>query len=334
MKPFMRLLHVAAIGSATSLTAVAQEVDLALLVDTGVAVASLTAIGDTLFVTSNAATVQARNRLTGSLDTAFGGDGVLGNGPGEHTFTAADHIATDGSRLFVSDSTDDRVYVINPATGALDTSIGGDGIIGNDTGGLNPEPTLANARDVAVIAGRLYIADLGTGIDQYQLDGSGGVTTVLTAGLGPVFMTVGPVGLAAPCNLASPFAGNLLLYASDFNDDLSCIDSAGTVALLLNASSLAMRDHTFGTAQGTNCTTLTSFGDGTVLYSAEANGANELRCTGSNGTSFLSNDPDASGLVGIVRANGGHLYATRSGGTEIYESAQPVPVELVSFDVD
>jgi hypothetical protein len=317
-------------GSAGAL--VAQEVDFALLVDTGTPASGITAIGDTLFVAGDGATVAARSRLTGALDPAFGGDGVLGNGAGEQTFSAAAHLATDGVRLFVSDDTDNLVYAIVPATGALDPAIGGDGIIGNDTGGANPEPTLTNIKGVAVAAGKLFVADFGNNIDQYQLDGLGGTATSLTNSLGPVFIVVGPTGSAGPCNLASTFPGNALLYASDFNDDISCVDSTGTVQLLLNASSLAMRNHVFATPTGANCSTLSTFSDGSVLYSAEANGSNELRCTGSNGTSFLSNDADTSFLFGIVRASGGHLYAT--GGNSIFESVLALPVELLDFGAE
>lgn len=329
MNSIAKLVCVSAIMAGT--VAGAQEVDFAQLVDTGASIGSIASIGDTLFVTATTV-VQARDRATGGLDVAFGGDGILGNGGGEHAFTDAAHVATDGTRLFVSDDTDNRVYVIDPVTGALDTSIGGDGIVGNDTGGLDPEPTLTNIKDVAVLAGRLYVADLGNDIDQYQLDGNGGAATMLTNGIGPAFLAVGPLGAGAPCNLASPFAGNRLLYASDFNDDLSCVDSAGTVQLLLNASSLAMRDHAFATPTGASCSTLGTFADGTLLYSAEANGSNELRCTGSNGATFLSNDLDTAALTGLVRAAGGHLYAT--GGMLIHESATPLPVELTAFGVE
>jgi|CXWL01.1.fsa_nt_gi hypothetical protein len=319
------------------LAADAQEVDMAQLgPSTGVSHGTMTLLGSRLYVAS-VGSVRAYVRASGALDlTVGGGDGILGNSGGERTYVDAEFVTTDGTSLFVTDDSDNLVYVVDPVTGALLAAVGTDGIIGNDTGGANPEPTFTNAKDVAVSGGVLYVADAGgaNAIRRYQLAGAGGLAVTLATGVSAYFLELGPAASAAPCNSASTFAGGQLLYTSDLNDDIRCVDTAGTSALLLDASSLAMRDLAFGPPVGSNCGTLLTFNGGAVLYSSEANGVNELRCTGRNGATFLSNDADVGPAYGIARASDNTLYQAGAGTDQnLYSSVAPLPVELLGVTV-
>jgi hypothetical protein len=313
----------------------------------------LVALGSTLFVAAGAQ-VHARLQSTGALDATYGdGDGIIGDGDtGDPTFTDPEYLSTDGTRIFVTDTGAELVYIVNPVTGNLDTSLAhGDGIIGDDTADpVNPEPSLQNAHDTAYLNGILYIADSGAagptgqGVHLYQLSGAGGTDVLHTNFVGgPFYLAFGPLGSATTCGsvLTAPFPGSLALYVVDINDNrIYCVDNSSPnviVGTLLDLASGSMRDLVFGPpAAGTSCSAaaMDEFANGTIAYMAEANGTNELRCIGDDSATVLSNDDD-SALIGIDLV-GATLYfsGAGAGNDNLLRTTNALPVELQSFEVD
>lgn len=337
----------AALGQAVALTPIVNDISGSN--DLG----GLVVLGGTLFVAAGAQ-VQARLQSTGALDPTYGdGDGVIGDGDsGDPTFTDPEYLSTDGTHIFVTDTGAERVYIVNPATGNLDTTLAhGDGIIGDDTADpANPEPTLENAHDTAYLNGILYIADSGAagptgqGVHLYQLSGTGGTDVLHTNFVGlPFYLAFGPLGSGTTCGsvLTTPFTGSLALYVVDINDNrVYCVDNSSpnvVVGTLLDLASGSMRDLDFALpAPGTSCssTAMDEFANGTIVYMAEANGTNELRCIGDDGVSVLSNDDD-SAMIGIgVAGNRLYLSGAGTGNDNLYRTTNPLPVELQSFGVD
>ena len=266
---------------------------------------------DRLYIASGGNTVKVVD-TSGAPDTSFGSDGVLGNDAGEEPLLDAEYLAVSGNQIFISDQERREILVVNATTGALDSSIGTDGIIGNDAA----EPDFAGLflHDIEILDGQLYIAT-NSNVIRYALDGSN--TNSVYSTFPAQTLSIGPLTTTGNCS-TNAIINDQLLYAiapnelNTFQGTIACLNNTGAAQILTQTNDISLTDLTFAAAVGDSCGTQTRFSNGNIAYIASRRFDTEIQCMGGDGARAMFNDMTIGASTGIASAND-RLYVREVG---------------------
>ncbi len=260
------------------------------------------ASSDRLYIASGAGEIRVIDR-NGTLDSAFAGDGIIGNDVGESVLLDAEYLAISGNLILAVDQEQRHIQVINASTGALDLSIGTDGIIGNDA--AEPDFSSVNLHDIEIHDNQLYIAT-NNNVILYALDGSNSNSEF--SSFPAQTLHFGPLSSSGNCS-DNAFANDQLLYAVTPNDlngaqgTVACLDSNGMAETLAQTGDISLTDLVFAPSAGDSCVNQLRFANGTIAYLASRRVDTELRCMGSDGGSATANDASIGASTGITVAD-------------------------------
>jgi len=177
--------------------------------------------------------------VAGSGDSGFDGDLKQATQASLHSPTAV-AVARNGD-LYIADTLNNRIRVVNQATGLIKT-VAGDGARGDamavGDGGLATRAHLDNPTDVVVAPnGDLYIADMGHNRVRKVDAMTGTIVTVAgdgTSGLHGDGGLAVRASLGGPAGLALVGSGRTLtLYIADyFNDSVRVVSATGVIGTL------------------------------------------------------------------------------------------------------
>jgi len=276
---------------------------------------------DRLYIASGANTVKVTD-INGVIDTNFAsGDGIFGNDVGEEVLLDAEYLAISGNRIFISDQERQVILILNATSGALDTSLATDGIIGNDA--AEPDFTGLNLHDIEILDNQLYIAT-NTNVMRYALDGSN-AHSVFSA-FPAHSLTIGPMTSTGNCS-ANALFNNQLIYAiapnehNTFQGTIACLDNTGSAQNLAQTGDISLSDLVFAPPSGDSCSTRTLFENNTIIYIASRRFDTEIRCMGADGSSVTFNDPTVGASTGIATNDNEFLFIREVGTIgKIYQS--------------
>lgn len=165
----------------------------------------LVPLGDSLYVTDRQNhTVRKIVRSTGVVTTVAGSAGNYGTTDGTGTaarFRNPDGIATDGTYLYIADSSNHSIRRLDPSTGAVITIAGTAGSSGS-TNGTGTSASLHTPTGLAADTVNLFIADFGNHAIRKYVLASGEVTTLA----GSVGASGSTNGTGTAAKFSSPYA--------------------------------------------------------------------------------------------------------------------------------
>jgi uncharacterized repeat protein (TIGR01451 family) len=291
---------------------------------------------DRLYIASGGNTVKVVD-TSGTPDINFGGgDGILGNNA-EEPLLDAEYLAVSGNRIFISDQERGVVLVVNATSGALDTSLATDGIIGNDP--TEPNFTGLTLHDIEILDDQLYIAT-NSNVIVYALDGSD--TNSQFSAFPAQTLTIGPLTNTGNCSNNAIF-NNQLLYAiapnelNSFQGTVACLNNTGAAQTLAQTGDISITDLTFAAAAGDTCGTQTRFSNGNIAYMASRRFDTEIQCIGGDGARAIFNDMTIGASTGIASAND-RLYVREVGTigniyqSEVLNNSPTVTAQALTID--
>jgi uncharacterized repeat protein (TIGR01451 family) len=291
---------------------------------------------DRLYIASGGNTVKVVD-TSGTPDVNFAGDGILGNDAGEEPLLDAEYLAVSGNRVFISDQERGVILVVNATSGALDTSLATDGIIGNDP--TEPDFTGLTLHDIEALDDQLYIAT-NSNIIIYALDGSD--TNGQFSAFPAQTLTIGPLTATGNCSTNAIF-NNQLLYAftpngpASLQGTVACLDNTGAAQILAQTNDISLTDLTFAAAAGDTCGTQTRFSNGNIAYIASRRFDTEIQCIGGDGARAIFNDMTIGASTGIASAND-RLYVREVGSigmiyqSEILNNTPTITAQSLTID--
>ncbi len=212
------------------------------------------------------------NKATGAVTTMAGKAGVSGTADGigtAATFNGPHDIATDGTSLYVTDSTSNTIRKIDIATGVVTTLAGKAGVAG-PSDGTGTAATFNEPLGITTDGTNLYVTDAGNNTIR-KINISTRVVTTLAGSAGSGGYLDG-TGSAAAFNLpAGITTDGTVLYVADFNNNAirKIVISTGVVTTLAGSMNFYGSADSTGTGAsfyGPNGITT----DGTNLYVAES----------------------------------------------------------------
>jgi sugar lactone lactonase YvrE len=236
---------------------------------------SIATDGTNLYVADSGNNVIREIVIATGQVTTLAGSGTPGftNGPGTSAaFTFPDGIATDGTNLYVADSSNNAIREIVIATGQV-TTLAGSGAAGF-TNGAGTSASFNSPNSIATDGTNLYVADSGNNAIREIVIATGQVTTL--AGSGAAGFTNG-AGTSASFNSPNGIAtdGTNLYVADSGNNVIREIVIATGQVTTLAGSGAAGFTNGAGTSASFNSPNSIAT-DGTNLYVADS-GNNAIR---------------------------------------------------------
>ena len=268
---------------------------------------------------------------TGAVTTLAGKVGVTGSADGTGaaaSFNNPDGITTDGTNLYVADTSNNEVRQIVIATGAVTTLAGKAGVTGS-ADGTGAAASFNIPLDITTDGTNLYVADGGNNEVRKIVIATGAVTTLAGS---PTVGSADGTGAAANFNLPDGITTDgANLYVADYNNNTvrKIVIATGAVTTLAGKAGVTGSANGTGAAASFNGPgSLTT--DGTNLYVADfinntvrkiviATGAvttlaGKAGVTGSaNGTGAAASFNGPAGTT----TDGTYLYVTDSGNSTV-----------------